>query len=203
MFLLAGLSGVYSQSRDRKWSVGLHFGTTQYAGDGKNDFFDFNSKQLDNNFIGGLSVSRYLNRYFDAAACGYYGTVGYYIGNSTFKAKMTHVNLALRFKLANGTMLRENSRFQPYVFAGGGYESFEGRRTTPGSDVSVVTGAGLNVRITDAIGVNYQLTYMYVMNDERDLRKGGRYNDAFLLHTVGIYWNIGKAGKADCPSLAF
>lgn len=200
LLLTIGIIGAQAQTSERKWNLGLFGGTTQYAGDIANGFLDFNTEQLDNNLLGGLSISRYLNKSFDVSLMGSYGTVGYYKTNRTFKLEMMHANAMFKYKFANGYILEENSVVQPYIAAGAGFERFKGLRgiQLDAYDYSATAAVGVNFALSDVVGLNYQATYIYMLNtDSRDGVSGGDFADAFLYHTVGINFNLGKSPDAD------
>jgi outer membrane protein OmpA-like peptidoglycan-associated protein len=194
--------GVGAQTNERKWNLGLLGGTSEYEGDLGNRLLYFNNKTIDNidkTYTVGLSLTRYLNRTFDFGAMGTYGSWGYYEPNQPgFRADMLQINGHLKFKFNNGFMLEENSLFQPYLIAGAGVNRFQGTNTKEGQDFSLVTGGGFNFRLSGVIGLNYQATYGYlVTSDLRDLQPVSGLNDAFLLHTIGLNFNLGTAFDSD------
>ena len=68
-----------AQTEDKPWNIGLHAGVTQYQGDLGNNFY-----KTDKAFygFGGISVSRYLGRYFDLNFLASKGTIGYHDGKT-------------------------------------------------------------------------------------------------------------------------
>ena len=52
-----------AQTEDKKWNVGVHFGVTKYNGDLGRSYY---SSGMTNYGFGGISVSRYLGKMFDA-----------------------------------------------------------------------------------------------------------------------------------------
>jgi len=118
------LSVVYissAQTVDRRWSVGIHGGFNQYSGDLGNGFYRCNHGTYG---LGGLSLSRYINRFLDVSLMGNYGKVGYSqksnfpygVPINKFETNMFHVNLNLRLKfLAN-----DDWKLSPFIFVGFG-----------------------------------------------------------------------------------
>jgi len=49
-----------AQNSEKKWALGLSYGTSQYAGDLKNDFLNFETYNLVNNGQLSLYLSRFL-----------------------------------------------------------------------------------------------------------------------------------------------
>ena len=195
---VAALFSASAQNEERKWNVALSGGTNEYNGDLGNGFLDFNSKTLFKNWTASLGVSRYINASFDVNLRATYNDMwGYYKSTPEFNGQLTLIDLNFRYKFANGYMLPKDSRLAPYILAGGGFMKTSGSNIIGGDDFPLLAGAGVNYRITDVIGINYQATMGYLFSDARDNRKGGDFNDAFLLHTIGLNFNFGKMNDAD------
>lgn len=202
IFALAfGISSAYSQSADKKWGLGASYGTSQYAGDHKNDFLNFETYNLKNNGQASLYLSRYLSRSFDLTFMASYGSLGIYDTKKKmqiFKSKdYYNLNAQFRYKLANGYLIEENSVIRPYLLLGYGVEQHFGYNTNEGWNMSANAGAGLNFMITDNVAIFYQLTYGYMTDDTRDKLKAGDKNDAWLLHSVGLNFNLGQSADSD------
>lgn len=187
-----------AQDQERKWNLGLMGGTSEYNGDRGNGFFDFSSKNFEKNWVAGMSLSRYLNASFDASIMATYGDKwGYYKSDPQFVAQMTFMNFNIKYKFANGYILPKESKVAPYILAGAGYMKTTGDLVYGGEDFPFVVGGGLNFRLSRVIAINYQATLGYLNSDSRDNVVGGDYNDAFLLHTLGLNFNFGKMKDAD------
>jgi OmpA-OmpF porin, OOP family len=199
--LALGTLASFAQNKDNRWNLGLSYGTTQYAGDIANSILDFNSKAIENNGIAGLSLSRYLNRSFDLTLGGAYGAIGYYKAAGQFKAEVLDLTAILKYKLANGDIIEENSRLRPYIFIGGGVDRFKPYNTTSptpnGYSGVVSSGAGLNLMLTDNFALFYQLTYNYILDDKYDNIDRGSLSDSYMIHSLGINFNLGKAKDTD------
>ena len=191
-----------AQTNERKWNIGLLAGINEYQGDLGNRFLYFNANTLDNYdrvYNLGLNVTRYLNPSFDYAVMGTYGSWAYYEANkASFTAKMLQLNGHFKYKFNNGYMLEENSFIQPYLIAGAGFARFQGEATNEGEDLTLIGGVGFNLRLSGVIGFNYQATYGYLAtSDLRDLQPANGSNDAFLMHTIGLNFNLGTAFDND------
>jgi len=194
------LFGYFTNAQDqvRKWNLGLLGGTSEYNGDRGNGFFDFNKKTLQRNWVAGASISRYINASFDGTIMATYGdTWGYFKSTPEFSAQMIFMNINIKYKFANGYMLPKESKVAPYIFAGAGYLKTDGKFVNGGEDFPYVVGAGLNFRLSKVIAINYQATLGYLNSDSRDFVKGGDFNDAFLIHSLGLNFNFGKMKDAD------
>jgi outer membrane protein OmpA-like peptidoglycan-associated protein len=100
------------------------------------------------------------------------------------------------YKFANGYLLNQNSFIDPYVFLG-----VNGSNISEQTYVAQSTGLGLNVWITDWIGVNFEASYDYVFD----------WNDYFH-YSAGVVAKFGKMSDKDndgisdkkdaCPNIA-
>ena len=144
----------------------------------------------------------------------------------SFRASTMDLTVGARYKLNNGSILPEDAKIAPYFQAGvGGFYAFS--QTTWGPDAYVqdefyadvtkkravtdmngaVQGAfGVNVYLTERIGLRYSFTATYTMSDIWDGANGGtpdpvnniavhklwRTNDMYALHAVGFTYAIGE-----------
>jgi OmpA-OmpF porin, OOP family len=183
-----------AQSSDRRWNLGASIGTTEYAGDLGNGFADFNKTTLSKNTLYGVSITRYLSRIFDFTLSGTYSTWGYYRVDP-FKGNLTTGVAAFKLKLNNGILINEDSRIGPYFLLGAGFARFSessSGKSSEGVSYPAVGGAGLNLRITKLVGLNYQMLYGYMTEDKHDNKAGASLNDAFMFHSIGVNFNLGK-----------
>lgn len=191
-----------AQTPERKWNIGVMGGISLYAGDLGNNITKFNPEVFSQNWVGGISVSRYINPSFDAMLNGVYGTWGYYDNAVTiFKGNMVHSNLSLKYKFNNGYMLAEQARLSPYIFGGIGGSYFSGDRITEGWDFPFIGGAALKFRFDDVTSVTYQATVAY-MNGAHNNRSSvpptvASGNDFMMLHTFGLAFNLGSSKDED------
>jgi len=144
----------------------------------------------------------------------------------SFRANTMDLTVGARYKLNNGSILPEDAKIAPYFQAGiGGFYAFT--QTTWGPDAYVqdefyadvtkkravtdmngaVQGAfGVNVYLTERIGLRYSFTATYTMSDIWDGANGGtpdpvnniaihklwRTNDMYALHAIGFTYAIGE-----------
>jgi outer membrane protein OmpA-like peptidoglycan-associated protein len=202
LILLGNLNFAKAQTVERKWNLGAMGGISVYAGDLGNSTTNFTSDVFNQNLNLGLSLNRYLNKSFDISLMATIGSWGYYLdGNTIFKGTMAHGNLNLKYKFNNGYFLSEDSKLAPYIFAGAGISNYTGDRITNGLDYPIVGGIGLRYRMSNTLSLFYQATYGYM---------GTAYNnpqtvpvvtptgtDQFMLHMIGLGFNLGKGQDAD------
>jgi OOP family OmpA-OmpF porin len=180
-----------AQTEDKKWNIGLHSGITQYQGDLGNNFY-----KTDKAFygFGGLSVSRYLGRYFDLNFLASKGTLGYNSPSGSFKSDFNSVALNLRFN-----MTAPESIVRPYVFVGVGAMLFDKDLNFDQDRIDYAlpsAGGGLNFRLSPGIMLNLQETFSYSNKDRRDGVIAGK-KDAYLSHMAGLTFNFGDKKDAD------
>lgn len=191
-----------AQTPDKKWSMGLLVGKTEYTGDRGNGFLDF----VPHYASLGLSFNRYLTPSFDLGLQGQLGDYGYFENfDQQFLARKIDGILLLKYKFNNGYLLKEKSFFAPYLAAGAGVANFSagrelagftGERTIPGTDGIFPIGGGLKLNILPVLALEYQLLYNFTTSDERDMITSGG-NDKFFTHSVGVVFNFGAPTDTD------
>ncbi len=202
MFILSLLAmNAHSQTKERKWNLGVIGGINVYAGDLGNSITDFTFDAFEQNITGGLTLSRYLNSSFDATLMTTLGSFGYYEGDNTiFKGTMLHSNLNLKYKLNNGYLIPEDARLAPFLFAGVGISQFKGSTITNNIDFPLIAGAGLRLRLTDVLSINYMATLGFMNtahNNPQTTTAVASGRDIFLLQTLGLGFNLGSAKDED------
>jgi outer membrane protein OmpA-like peptidoglycan-associated protein len=118
---------------------------------------------------------------------------------------MAHANISLKFKLNNGYMISEDSRLAPYLFGGIGVTKFTGDRINNNIDYPFVGGAGIRLRFSEILSFNYQATFGYMSSAHGNPASTvaiAAGNDKFLLHTIGLDLNLGKAKDDDNDGVA-
>jgi OmpA-OmpF porin, OOP family len=196
--LLLAASGIWAQSEEHKWNIGVHGGAYNYNGDLGNGFYNFNQAYYG---LGGLSVSRYLSRHFDATLFGTRGEAGYVKTLETWVPDDgTPRNFLIRFTTVNA-MLRYfplgRTRFvQPYLAGGLGVTQKRAMNGTNYNSSPVdyalpTLAAGLQFPLGGIIAVQLQETIIHSSTDKVDRLDEGM-NDLFLLHSIGLTFNLAK-----------
>ncbi len=206
-FMMSSL--MMAQTAQQPWSIGVSVGKAAYNGDLGNGFFNF-----DQAFHGnvGINVNRYMSRFIDLSANMTYGRHGYWKDpNYNFLSMLTQGNLALNLKLNNGAILPEASKVAPYIFAGIGFANYTpvDDRATKGTDFSMPLGLGANLAVSDKVSVFWQSSYNFTSGDDSDIMIGDvdnnnmvRGNDAFMIHQIGMKFNLGKMVDTDGDGIA-
>ncbi|MEN9489002.1 MAG: hypothetical protein RL494_1267, partial [Bacteroidota bacterium] len=163
-FCFVSLFATNAQTKENKWNVGLHGGITQYHGDLGRSFYKMDETYYG---FGGISVSRYLGKLFDANLLISKGTIGY--NNPTtgsFKSDFNAASLSLRFNITAPEYI-----IRPYVFAGVGAILFDNQLNFHQENYDYIlpsAGAGINFRLSPIIMLNFQETFMFSNTDRRD-----------------------------------
>ena len=189
------------QIQERKWNVGTLAGFSVYAGDLGNSITDFTYSAIRENPTFGVNISRYLTPSFDVSLNTTLGSWGYYYNyQKVFKGTMAHGNLNLKYKFNNGYMLAENARMAPYLFAGAGITNLTGERINGGLDYPIVGGIGFRLKITPTFNLVYQTTFGYMSTAHNNPQTNPLPpigNDQFMLHMVGLSFNLGYEADSD------
>lgn len=175
-----------SQNTERPWLIGV---STNYA-----DFeaveMKFPDQFTDANWMGKtlpsqFKIARLLNKSFVFAA--EFSTITLepdklnLMPTETFVTtdKFWRLNGQFEYKLANGYILKEDARFDPYLFLGA-----NGSTINEKTYFAQTTGVGFNLWLNDWFGVNAQGSYDYLFD----------WNDYFH-YSMGLVFKFG--GKPD------
>lgn len=194
--LLFLLINTHAQTRDKKWNIGLHGGSSQFNGDYSNDFY---RTKMPLYGFGGLSVSRYLGTHIDINFLATKGRIGFNSDSGRYSTDITTATLNVRFNI-----LGPASPVRPYLFVGGGAMLFDKNLDITGKKTDYIApsfGGGINFKLGPSVMLNLQETFFYSNEDKRDGIIAGS-NDAYLLHMVGLTFNFGKKKDADNDGIA-
>ena len=172
LFIAVGVS--LAQNAEKKWAIGLGPGVSQNLE--KNDLLP----------LGNIYLSRYLSPSFDlmlqpSITFGY-GGIDYL--NSA---------LNLRYKLSNGYIFQENSKLQPYLFAGPGmlWDNLT-------NGVNFDAGLGAKIKLSDAASLFVQGAYVKGIEGERNIndRLSPVTDDHFAISGI-VEFAFGAAKDSD------
>lgn len=172
LFLVAS---TYSQNADKKWALGLGPGIFN------------NMEKSEMAFLSELYLSRYLSPSFDLIWNNNAGFSddGWDIVNTT---------LNLRYKLYNGQLLREDSKVQPYLFAGGGllWDNLE-------NGPNFVAGIGSKFPLSSSVSLFIEGGYINGIEGKRWIEGVGHetVTDNHIKAIAGIEIAFGKAKDSD------
>ena len=186
-----------AQTEDKKWNIGLHGGVTQYNGDLGRDWYETSNTSYG---FGGLSISRYLGKHFDANLLLTKGTIGYNNGTTAgFKSDFNAATLNLRFNVLTSEYI-----VRPYVFAGAGFFIFDNQLNFHTENYDYIlpsAGGGINFRLSPTVNLNLQESFMFSNKDRRDgidnANGDFKKKDSYLTHMVGLTFNLGDTKDTD------
>ncbi len=188
---LAYAAALNAQTADKKWNIGIHGGATQYHGDLGRSFYKTDKAMYG---FGGVSVSRYLGKLFDANLLLTKGTIGYNGDTGSFKSDFNATSFNLRFNLTAPEYV-----IRPYVLAGVGIILFDNQVNFDQDRIDYAlptAGAGINFRLSPEIMLNLQETFSFSNKDRRDGVTAGE-KDSYLSHMIGLTFNLGSVKDAD------
>ena len=190
------------QTEEKKWNVGVHFGVTKYSGDLGRSYYNSGTS---NYGFGGISVSRYLGKLFDANLLVSKGTLGYHSdnGGGSFKSDFNAASINLRFNIVAPEYI-----VRPYVVLGAGVVLFDSQLNFDQDRIDYAlptAGAGLNIRLSPSLMLNLQETFSFMNKDRRDGVDNAtefKQKDAFLSHMVGLTVNLGNSKDTDMDGVS-
>ena len=188
------ISGLNAQTVDRRWNIGLHGGITQYNGDLGQGFYDFSQAYYG---FGGVSLSYALANHLDLSLMATFGESGFIEDaelNQRFRAITNTYSFNLRYNL-----LGMGYSIRPYLFVGVSGISHPEKYTVTKTqnDWGFPLGIGFNFPLGDVVNLQLQETIIYTNDDKIDGLEIGDYNDGFMLHTLGLTFNLGKCEDVD------
>ena len=168
------------QSKNNKFGITCGFSIQHYNGNLGNSFFKF-----DRTIFGGFTSNFgvYLNKSFDFNIGGSIGHFGYCqteadskrkvsleqrcpgctdrLGMGDLKSSMLSGNIAIKYKLANGLILNEDSKFAPYLYVGLGInrlsDTMKKNCVNVGTHFTINSGVGIKYNITESLNIGYNL----------------------------------------------
>jgi OOP family OmpA-OmpF porin len=178
------LSVMSLAAQNKNHKIGIEAGAylQQYNGNLGNSFFKFKETAF-----GGVSANAglYLNKSFDVMIGGSVGHFGYcqtekdktrivsielrcpgctdQLAMGELRSMMVSGNASIKYKFANGMLLKENSRLAPYVYAGLGVnrlsDNMKRNCVNVGTHFSINAGAGVKYNITERFNIGYNLGF--------------------------------------------
>ena len=196
-----------AQTADRRTALSANVGLMQYSGNMGTDFWDLG--RTDFRVGGGGGITRYMSPSIDLGLYGYYETYRFVADADKFKSagfesRSGFIDFGFKLKLNNGKILKEASRIQPYLMAGGGAflansDGYIGNRTFFNQirRLDAFGAAGLRFRLSDAVYLDLQTSQHYPFTERVDnlVDPNDKFYDRFLVHTLGL--TVALAGGKD------
>jgi hypothetical protein len=200
---------INAQTKAHKLGLTFGGGSEKYRGDLGNGFTLKN-----NTWYGGfnLSAAYYMNRSFDVGISGWMGDYGYCqpkentfvavdaddrcpgcvgrVGLGNLSSRMTSGGVFAKYKFANGYLLKETSKIQPYVSLGASYNNLTDRMkmncVNEGNYYAINTSVGAKYYLTQRLNVGYNLTVGCFTTDHIDRIMKGEKSDMYAQNTLVI-----------------
>lgn len=189
---------VFAQNKKHQNSIGLQFGTKEYAGDVGYQFYKFEDLQA----AFGATYSRYINRSFDATFGFSYGQLSEFKGNRNFRTNLGDFKLQAKYKLNNGYILKEDAFFAPFVSLGIGNSFYSGDHV----DRTVLKfgfplGWGANLNFSERFSVSLSTVFTTMIDDKMDGVDNSNFSDnwvdRFMFTSVGAHYNFSTGKDTD------
>jgi OOP family OmpA-OmpF porin len=171
----------FGQTADNKNNISIGFGSQSYNGVLANTWFDFTYEWYG---VLPINYSRYLNSSFDVTASTTAGNFGHCqndpddvqfwpdgVKKIAMKSMLVTANVAIKYKLANGYLLKEDAKISPYLYIGVGVNpvlDMWNHRVLPGTYTSLIGGAGVRYNITEKFNFTYNIGFGVFNNDKMD-----------------------------------
>ncbi len=174
------IAAVSAQNKTYKYGLNIGASINHYNGNLGNSFF-----QPKTTCFAGVQANfgKYLNKSFDlnlGAGIGHYGYCQTpsdverlahlelkcpgctdQLGMGDLRSLMISVNVAAKYKFANGSLLKENAKVAPYLYAGMGFnhlsDNMKKQCVNVGYHFTLNAGAGVRYNITERINIGYNL----------------------------------------------
>lgn len=179
-----------AQNSDRPFAIGVLGGLTQYNGDLGQGFYDFGQAAYGHY---GVSANLFINPRWDFAANVTNGHMGYWAEDGQ-RFRGMHIQANAHFRL--NILASDKHKTVPFLHAGIGVSDLHGLTAGPGTDMYVPFGFGVRYQLNQRINLIAQETFGYTDHDDHDYSVK-RTNDAFLMHSVGVIFTLGKVKDSD------
>lgn len=196
LLLISGLNAQGLKLQGLK--IGVFGNVSEYDGDYTNKTNMYKFKYNQPRF--GVYLLQNLSSSFDLEQRIQLFTVDYKPNNGTdFSANFASINLNLRYNLANGYIIKESSKINPFLIAGiGGINVNSTKIAKAENAINLQTGGGLLFKVNDNIGIELSSMVNWVQNDAWDGNGGtDNFNDIALVHSLGIVFSLKKAIDTD------
>ena len=175
-----------AQTSDDPWWVDIDLTNNKFSYRYYESLFDFGNLGNSGFRVG---VDRYLNNSLDVEFGVSYGKLSH---EAIYESNVFDLDLRLVYKLANGTIIKEDSKTAPFIFAGYGvnsmsnikgfYEEFE-----DGMHSYVPIGAGLEFKVTEGASIELMASY----------KKSVVQSPNYMQYSAGVSFSLGGPRDSD------
>ncbi len=189
--LIISTSPVMAQS-----ILGIHGTFSEYDGD-LGDSYYYRFKHMEPG--AGISLQQKLNPSFNLMEKFSFTQVKHSdkIGN-TFNAEFLTLNLKLKYKTDNGYIFKEDAVVAPFLIAGVG-GTYLSSDQIPDNKLkpNFAAGGGITFKFNDRVGLEWSNVINWPTDDTWDGMTSGEFSDLYLVHSLGLVFNIGKSQDSD------
>ncbi len=191
-------SSAFAQTKDHKNSIGLQFGTKEYAGDLGYEIYSFDNVHA----AFGATYSRYINPSFDGTFGFSYGQIDYSKGLRNFKTNLGDFKLQAKYKFNNGYILKEDAFIAPFVTAGIGNSFYSGDHVNGTSiKFGFPIGWGTMLNFSERFAVSLSSTFTMMVDDKMDgvdnSDLADNLVDRFMFTAIGAHYNFSTGKDTD------
>ncbi len=202
--IIAISNSSYAQTAERKNNISIGGGSEGYKGDLGSVWFKRGEEWYG---FAGINYSHYLNKSFDFTTSLTFGDYGHcreadenqYRDDGTevlnMLGRLTSLVVSVKYKFANGYLLKENARIAPYIYLGAGANNISEHwwknktRANTGYFGSFNGGLGAQYNFYKRFNFTYNLGFGYFTSDNVDKRKDGG-NDMLMQQSLMLGFNF-------------
>ncbi|HWY98959.1 MAG TPA: hypothetical protein VNY36_07740 [Bacteroidia bacterium] len=198
----------FAQTADNKNNISIGFGTQSYNGVLANTWFDFGYEWYG---VLPISYSRYLNNSFDGTVSTTIGDFGHCqndpddiqfwpdgVKKLAMSSRLITGNVSIKYKFANGYLLKEDAKISPYVYAGVGIndvmnDQWTLGRVNAGIYYTLTGGAGVRYNFTEKFSFTYNIGFGMFNNDKMDygdVNSPHPMNPIYMQNTYTLGYNF-------------
>ncbi len=208
-------TAAFAQTSTHRLGLSVGAGPQDYKGDLGNGF-KVNSYDVWRGAVT-YQAGYYLNRSFDVSLFGSVGDLGFcqtydvantpvddddqcpgcvgQVGLGNLSSRLATAGLSLKYKFANGYLMKEKSRLQPYVYAGAAFNKVTDRMkmncVREGNYLSLNAGLGVRYYITSRLNVGYNFSVGYFTRDDLDrMSHHCKGNDMYMQNSVTVGFDL-------------
>jgi len=181
-------------AENRTWLT-THIIVNEVDSDNFNEHFGF---RWGNDLGGSIGIRYYLNKNFDAELAFLMSRVDDEI---EWTQDYYNPNLLLHYKLANGSLLSEDSFIQPFLSGGVGLGIYRGGNPPSTTGVEVPLGGGIDFAVSRWFSLTTSMLYNFTFNDDIDgdivppFITADNTPDNMILYKAGIKFNLGPRDR--------
>lgn len=185
----------HAQTAENRTWLTTHIIVNEVDSDNFNEHFGF---RWGNDLGGSIGIRYYLNNNFDAELAFLMSRVDDEI---EWSQDYYNPNLLLHYKLANGSMLSENSFVQPFLSGGVGLGLYRGGNAPNTTGVEVPLGGGIDFAVSKWFSITTSMLYNFTFNDDIDgdivspVITPDNTPDNMILYKAGLKFNLGPRDR--------